>query len=393
MRNIAGQAVNGEDFFERPEVIRKIMRELGKDSNILISSPRRVGKTSVLFHLADVNEEKYLFLYVITQSVSSENEFYRRLYRVIVDSGAAISSYTRFSLKTKDYLRNAVSKIKNIKIKGVSAEIDTSEESDYCDLFCNLINAIPLDGRKLAIMIDEFTQTVENIMKKHGETAAIHFLQSMRERRLDEAMKERLLFIYTGSIGLENIAGRLLSSDLINDLPPVKVGPLKEPQAKRLINELCRNMDFRIDDTVVDYMLGKIEWFIPFYIQLFIQEIDNIFIDEGGGKVTKAIVEKAFNRMLDHRNHFEHWQKRLRKTFKKDDYRLAEDILNHVAVRGSITSNEMANIAVKRKKEDEYKDIVRVLVHDGYINNSDEASAYRFNSPILKTWWNKNVAN
>lgn len=392
MRNIAGQAVSGRDFFDRPEVIRKIMRELGKDSNILISSPRRVGKTSVLFHLADYQDGNYLFLYVITQSVSSENDFYRRLYRIIVESGSAISTYTRISCKTKDFLRNAVGKVKSIKIKGVAAELDKPGEPDYCNLFCNLMNTLPLDGLKLVIMIDEFTQTVENIMKKHGETAAVRFLQSMRERRLDEVLKERVLFIYTGSIGLENIAGRLLSSDLINDLPPVKVGPLNEKQAKQLVREVLGSLDFTIDEPIVEYMLSKIEWLIPFYIQLFIQEIDNIFIDEGAGKVTKAIVEKAFVRMLEHRNHFEHWQKRLRKTFKKDDYRLAEDILNHAAVKGSITSNDIVNIAV-REKEDHYKDIVRVLVHDGYINNTEEASAYRFNSPILKTWWYKNVAN
>jgi hypothetical protein len=49
-------------------------------------------------------------------------------------------------------------------------------------------------------------------------------------------------------------------------------------------------------------------------------------------------------------------------------------------------------MAVKRGIEEDYKKIIRVLMHDGYINNNDDPEVYRFNSPILKTWWFKNVA-
>ena len=80
-------------------------------------------------------------------------------------------------------------------------------------------------------MIDEFTQTLENIIRKEGEDNAIHFLQSIRECRFDGVIKDKVLFIYTGSIGLENVANRLSAIDLVSDLDSVKVSPLSRINA------------------------------------------------------------------------------------------------------------------------------------------------------------------
>jgi predicted AAA+ superfamily ATPase len=91
-RNKVGPPVSGEDFFDRPKEINKIMRALKTDHHILISSPRRVGKTSILFRLADMGEENYYFLYLITQSINTENDFYKRLYWAIVDCDSLSSN-------------------------------------------------------------------------------------------------------------------------------------------------------------------------------------------------------------------------------------------------------------------------------------------------------------
>ena len=106
-----------------------------------------------------------------------------------------------------------------------------------------------------------------------------------------------------------------------------------------------------MDDKVIDYMLDKIDWFIPFYIKIFIQEIHNVCIDEGHTKVTKSIIDNAFEQMLTHRNYFEHWYSRLKKTFKKKDYKFAVELLDHIAGKKTIDSNEILNLAVKNKRK------------------------------------------
>ena len=47
MRNIVGPPVSGEDFWDREEVIELIRNSLKKQS-VLLSAPRRFGKTSIM---------------------------------------------------------------------------------------------------------------------------------------------------------------------------------------------------------------------------------------------------------------------------------------------------------------------------------------------------------
>ena len=388
-RNKVGPPVSGKDFFERPKEINKIMRALRSDHHILISSPRRVGKTSILFRLADMGEENYYFLYVITQSINSENDFYKRLYWAVVDCDSLSSNTLRLTHKAKSFLKNTIAKVKSIK----GIDLAPGKEQNFKDLFIKVLKSVSLEGSKIIIMIDEFTQTIENIIRKEGDDQAVELLQSIREIRHDDEIRNNVLFILTGSVGLENIAARLNSVDLIGDLNSIKVSPLKEKEASELIKELLEGSVYALKKEHISYILKKIEWFIPFYIQLFVQEIQNVCDDRPAQKITKSALDTAFRQMLDHRNHFEHWQTRLKKTFKKEEYRFAEEALNSIAKNKAVSSNDLLNIAVKRQLEDDYKKIIRVLIHDGYINNNDDPEVYRFNSPILRTWWFNNVTH
>lgn len=37
--------------------------------------------------------------------------------------------------------------------------------------------------------------------------------------------------------------------------------------------------------------------------------------------------------------------------------------------------------------------LVGILKHDGYLNNQEDPARYRFNSPVIREWWWRNVAN
>ena len=72
----------------------------------------------------------------------------------------------------------------------------------------------------------------------------------------------------------------------------------------------------------------------------------------------------------------------------------AKEILNFVSENDIITSSEILNIGTKYTLlEDTAKEVRNSLVYDGYINNNDSIKEFRFNSPILKMWWYRNVAN
>ena len=218
-------------------------------------------------------------------------------------------------------------------------------------------------------------------------------MQSNRELRQDSEIHKNVQFIYTGSIGLENVVSKLNLVSTINDLATLKIPPLKQSEAKKLIVQLLENVEFDLSDSLIDYILQEIEWLIPFYIQLVVDELRNIHREDRLEQIGEATVDRAISGMLEQRNHFEHWHTRLRASTKGHEYNFAKELLNLTSENATIHTNEVLDLAVKYGLAETYKDLVNSLVYDGYINNNDDARIYRYNSPILKMWWRQNVAN
>lgn len=86
MKIKAGSLVRREDFFSRDNLIEKAWELIKSGAHILIAAPRRVGKTSIMYYLMDNPRQNYKFLYLITESINKENEFYRRLVNKLLKS-------------------------------------------------------------------------------------------------------------------------------------------------------------------------------------------------------------------------------------------------------------------------------------------------------------------
>jgi len=339
-----------------------------------------------MYYLLDNPKDNYSFLYLITESINNENEFFRRIVNKVIKT-----DHVKNSQKFLTFLEKHKPAIKKVGPDGI--EFGTREEHNYFEMLIRILRSVSSEDRRLIIMLDEFSETLENIIEDEGEGAGKHFLQSNRELRHDPEFSNSVQFIYTGSIGLENIASTLNEIKTINDLSRLKIPPLKTEEAKNLIQLLLQNVPFVLSESSIDFILQRIEWLIPFYIQLVIQELKNIHRYENIDRITENTLKRAFSGMLEQRNHFEHWHTRLRASFKVNHYNFVKELLNIISENDTIHSNEIVNLALKYQLENTYKDIVGSLVYDGYINNNEDNNVYRYNSPILRMWWRQNVAN
>ncbi|MCJ7600567.1 MAG: hypothetical protein MUO63_03585 [Desulfobulbaceae bacterium] len=261
-----------------------------------------------------------------------------------------------------------------------------------------LIRAIDDGCEKIILEVDEFPHAVENILKIDAR-AGIHFLQSTREFRQDDRLSRKVQFIFTGSIGLSNIVKKIGQSNLIMDLAPVPIPPLSPEEAESLIRDLVcglkefHDIDLPLTKTCIAYLLEKIDWLIPYYLQIVIDELCDIH--EEGLPIDRQAVDEALRRIVrnryKHDNYFEHWKSRLKSSF--DDlaqYNLARELLNLLAANQPIDKAFFHDLGVKYGMvEPQY--VQGVLEYDGYINEHE--GRFRFNSPILKAWWYKNVAS
>ena len=391
MRNIVGIPAKGEDFYHRQNEIDKISSRLRAGNNLQIAAPRRVGKTSILHFLKDNQVDGHIYVYVDTERVDNEQDFYKKLLKAIVKI-ELITSSQKLAYLLKEKLK-FFKGIKSIKVMGHG--IDFSEDDqvpDFYEEITNFLSGFELEeDKKLIFLIDEFPQTILNIIDRNsGNTKeAIQFLQSNRELRLNADILGKIQFVYTGSIGLNHTVASINASAFVNDLNSTDVAPLTPEEAAELVNILLQDKGITIADNCLVYLLDKIKWLIPFHIQLAVQEMT--MLSREAMTIVIETIDRAFDQMVDSRNHnhFEHYYSRLRTQFKGADFKFAEAILNIAAVEGMISKGTIYDQAVAFHVNDQVRQIVEILAYDGYINNNADIQTYQFNSPLVRLWWQK----
>ena len=382
-KTIVGQAAEGRFYFQREEIDELFWKYINKGAHLLISAPRRVGKTSFLKHMAQATDEKYLIKYHTTESINSSDEYFKKLYKSLIEELSGQKT-------TSEYFKGIFKShgIKNIGPKGIEL---TKSDLDYFEEFKRLVIETQFE-KKYVFIVDEFSETLENIILDQGEAFGKNFLHQNRELRQESAIHEKIQFIYSGSIGLGNIAERILASKTINDLRDFSIKPFGERQALDFIAEAILSEEIEFSEEIRFYLLGKIEWLIPFYIQILLDEIENQLNDENKRVIDQSVVDQAISRTLEVRTYFEHWYTRLRVAFKGREYTFSKELLNLISKSDSgITKSEIFDFATKLELEDSYDTMVRTLIHDGYIHR-DTAGRYRYNSPLLKIWWERNIS-
>lgn len=386
MSLVVGQVVRGENFWDRDDELEIIWEVIETGGHILLAAPRRVGKTSIMYKVLDEPKEDYVVLYLDTESAEKESEFWHKLFHKLLKDQDFIAT-----LKTRAHIlwkRLTSFRIKKVTESGV--EFDDGRVLDYSEAFKELVHSLGED-KKIIIMIDEFAQTIENIIKIEGEESALSLLKAHRELRQDAQFSKKITFVYAGSIGLESVVAKISGTKHINDLNSIKIKPLTEESATAFTMHLCENNGITIKEKEVKYWFKEVEWLIPFYIQLIAQELK---IVTRGREVEMDDIKQAIQNALEHRNHFDHWWIKIKNAFETNESQFAKEVLNTISENMTLTSSEIHNLATKYDvEEDHAKETIHSLVYDGYINNNDDVKEYRFNSPILRMWWNKNVAN
>lgn len=385
MKYSLGNSARGEGFYFRPREIRKIYRAISGNANIYLSAPRRVGKTSILKHLEEFPEDGFYFVYTITESVDSTNDFFKVIFEELIKS-KAINTLSKVSNSLKNFLADILQKVKSFQ----GVELREGEEPNYYELLLRLIENMENKYGRIVIMIDEFPQTIQNILDSNGLDEARSFIQLNRELRHQKDLEDKVSFIYTGSISLFPMIEKITSLTAVNDLKTIDVMPLTVEEAKDFLIKLMSNEGIEMTDDSLSYVLEKIKWFTPFHLQLLQQEIVDVF--ESKGEITNNTIDIAFLQIIHVRNkpQFVPYFSRLSNIFKGNEYRFVMDILKFTAKYDNLDGNDIYNLGVKNGNIDT-KACMDILESDGYLFITQKV--YRYTSPILQMWCKKHICN
>jgi len=386
MKNSLGNPARGDAFYPRDREIKKLYRVLNSDTSIYLSAPRRVGKTSILKYMEEFPEANYYFVYVITESVESDNEFFKVVFETLLNS-RAINNLSKLSAGFRDVLYGIMDKVKKV----YNVELRERGETDYYDLLIELFSHVKNDLGHLVIQIDEFPQTIQNILNNTNKDVAERFIQKNRTLRHHPDVTGKIQFIYTGSLSLYPMVEQVTQLTAVNDLRTVELGALTEVEAGDFLQKLLEGENLAINKDILKYVLDKMKWHIPFHLQLIAQELIEVYEVEGKELDTKA-VERAFEQVVHVRNRaqFEPYFARLNSIFKAEEHQFVIDILKHVALYDQIEEEVMIDFSVKHNIKDIQR-IKNMLEGDGYLFYSIEDSVYRYTSPILQLWCRRHM--
>ena len=378
---VVGPAATGYKYYHRPEIVDEIWSALENGSSVLITAPRRVGKTSILKYIEQNPRNGFITCFADIEGIDSGNRFYRSLFECLLN---CMSN----SKKMKTHASNFISKIGEFDLKGKIKMKET--DLDYIEKTNKLISKLDKNfDNNVVLLIDELPNVLFQLHKNGKTNDAELILGNLRRWR--QSCK-KIRFVFAGSIGIhyvvQEISGRTSS---LNDLKSINCSPLDINELPVYIEWATKNATVQYNDSMKQYLGGKIKYLTPYYINLMLDEVDLIAKKNNNKEISETDIGNAFEHVLETNHHFDDWIQRLVNYMTADDYSFANEILTHIAHCDKITIQEIYDKAVNHKKTGNYMNYINNLENDGYIVKlSDE---YLFISPFLKAFWQRKNPN
>lgn len=389
MKNVIGQAATGDDFYPRDKEIDQIYKRLDAGGNLYLNAPRRVGKTSIMLELKTKPRKGYAFVYHDFEHCQSAESFFKMIIEALLRSGIENKSYASIVSKTTAWIKLHFPTVKGVELSGFKLELGDSKEIDWAAKCVDLLVSLPEKDQRIVLLIDEYPQVIENILANHSPIAAKTFLLGHRAFRQNSVLKGKVQFVLTGSISLNHTVSKASDLKVVNDLDHVTVGPLSVAEAEDLVEKLLTSARLSADTSTIKQLIQRIDWLIPFHIQLWIKGILGLRDPAIAFNVNAAVVDEAFERIFDPENrpYFEHYFSRLPNAYKGDELKFVYKLLTLCADQARTRMSAAKDLAEQHNSMARFYDILDSLMVDGYLAETDDEIHFR--SMILKEWWRR----
>ena len=378
--NKIGPPVEGEDFFGREKEIRKANRLLDSNHSLLLSAPRRIGKSSLAKRLIkEKKQQGWKCVYIDLEETTTEEGF----LRLVIDAFKENGIWKQFTEGMSKGVAAVLDRIEKVTIGGV-VDFNIGKREEQEDLYKNLKELIKHDENTF-IVVDELTLFLGILNKSENGLEKVTFILNWL-RSLRQVSKTNVRWLFCGSVGLRNFTSAMNLGYTINDLTEFGLGELSHEEAKGLLLGLCSSEDMKMSEELINYTLDKLHWNIPYFIQIIFSKLAEDYEDE----VTIESIDFAYNKLCSE-NYLGTWSERL------SEYREfevpARQILKSLSTqpdgleRKTMLDILMTGQDISKFEEMDYllSKVLEMLENDGYILKRDSIRVFR--SPLLRDYW------
>ncbi len=377
--NKIGPPVEGEDFFGREKEIRKANRLLDSNHSLLLSAPRRIGKSSLAKRLIEEKKQQgWKCVYIDLEETTTEEGFLRLVIEAFKENGI----WKQLAEGMSKGLVSVLDRIEKISLGPVDLNIGKREEQE--DLYKNLKELIKHDEDTF-IVVDELTLFLSILNKSENGAEKVAFILNWL-RSLRQVSKTNVRWLFCGSVGLRNFTSAMNLGYTINDLMEFGLGELTREEAEGLLSGLCKSEDMEMSEELINYTLDKLHWNIPYFIQVIFSKL----AEEYENEVTKESIDIAYDKLCSE-NYLSTWSERLSeyREFEVPARRILKSLSTQPAgmERDAMLNILMTGQDASKVEEIDYllSKVLEMLENDGYILKMDSIRAFR--SPLLRDYW------
>lgn len=394
MRNVTGSPVEDDDFFDRPRDLARLQRELANGANALLTAPRRVGKTSLVLRLCELERQAgRSAVFMNVEGCHDELAFAEKLVDALRESGLHPEPLSRLSLA----VRTARQTLRGVKLgaAGVDMEMDPAEDPDHSTLgraVESIFRKIESGGAPVLLAIDEMPELLLALgREEHGTervSRLLHWLRALRQ-----TYRRNVRWIFLGSIGLDSFVDERHLQKAINDLTPLTLEALDRDEADQFLSRLAESNRLPLSAEQRALIIERVGWPLPHHLQM----VFHALVDSGAKEVDAAAVDTAFAHLLlpGNASQLDTWRHRLEEQFSQSDATAAKDILRHLCQhtdgreRDHVFNALMSTRATADPAavEDQLSRLLLMLQRDGYLLES--AGRYAFRSFLLREYWHR----
>lgn len=399
-----GQVVDPEDLLFRDGFIGELWNSLDRQ-HVVLTAPRRTGKTSVMTHLLERPCEGWSVLLLNVQDTSHPVDFYLQLLDEFNTRDPA--TFRKLWHQGGSLIGKALSRVESLEcgsLKVALRESDAELSAKWKERLDDLLDRIRKTERRVLIILDELPDMLLAMQKNDAELLR-EFLGWFRRQRLTpKPSQERIRWLIGGSVNLTATLDAIGLLDRMNDPMILPLPVFTDKQVAEFVRIMLGGQGCAFGNTVPKEVAKRLGRPIPLFLQMATQELYRIARREKR-KVTVADVSKVFGALvvsIEARDKLQHYYSRVARYYGALATP-AHALLNTLCLSSEAVSRRALKVKFEKIRHDEgiaqpahdrertFNELMLHLENDFYIEEVEEGR-YDFASGLLKAWWRKYYA-
>jgi hypothetical protein len=385
LRPALGNYAAPDRCFGRERDIREIADYLLRGTSVLVSGPRRIGKTSIVRSvLALLEPARSVFLDV--EHLDDPAEMFAALAAA---ASADAGTWERVREKFGKRMTEALNRVEAVDFGVLKIDLHAAFSGSWREDARSVIETLADSEQPVFVAVDELPLLVDRVMKRDPAELLLSALRALASDYPD------VRWLVSGSIGLDAVLHRAGLTGLITYLRPYVVDGWDEDTTTGAVERLANWSRLDLGPGAARAVFAQLGLGVPYHVQLLMDEVRRD-AERRDRRVSADDVVRVYSSpgmTSAVRAHLLHLESRLEKVLGEGDaLRLAQDLLTQAAVVGRVTAAEAAASAAETIEDDTsradiLREVLEIIEHDAYVTRDE--TAWRFRSRLVAEWWKR----